>query len=202
MRFMSSQPATSKKPAPILQQDQEAQILESSRPIFRISSKVVLLLALGILIWQRNFVIHAPVWYVRSHWADRSDFYLGSTNGVPNRNLVQQARNYLTDVDHVDASGNITTPEALKPLGIRLNMAWFRHHAPDRVDYNPFISDGRYVVSWLYYPGCQKTIRPALLSDTDWFNMRGTPCYPLCQVTVRMNPDLRLTSIKMDAVQS
>jgi len=151
--------------------------------------------------WQWRFLLHAPGWLVRRQAADRSDLYLGKTNGIPNRSLVDQARNYLSDVDHVDGSGNITTPEALRPLGVHLDMAWFRHHAPDSVDFNPFLSDGRFVVSWLYYPGCQKTITPSLRTDTDWYNLRGRPCFPLCRVSVRMASDLKLTTIKLDVVQ-
>jgi hypothetical protein len=160
-----------------------------------------LLIVASVLIWQWRLIAHAPVWLVRRQAADRSDLYLGHTNGIPNRNLVEQARNYLTDVDHVDASGNVTAPEALRPLGVHLDMAWFRHHAPDSVDFNPFLSDGRFVVSWLYYPGCQKTIKPSLRTDTDWYSLRGRPCFPLCKVSVRMDSDLRLTTIKLDVAQ-
>jgi hypothetical protein len=153
------------------------------------------------VIWQWNFIIHAPVWLWRARASDRSDFYLGSTNAIPNKRLVQQARSYLTDVDSVDASGNLSDPESLRSLGGHLDMAWFRRHAPDVVDYNPFISDGRYAISWLYYPGCQKAIHSSVRTDTDWYTLRGRPCYPLCRLSVRMTPDLRLSSIKLDTVQ-
>ena len=169
----------------------------SRQPFF----KAIILITAGVLIWQWRFLTHAPIWLVRRQVADRSNLYQGHTNGIPNKSLVDQARNYLTDVDHVDASGNLTAPEALRPLGVHLDMAWFRHHAPDNVDFNPFLSDGRFVVSWLYYPGCQKTIKPSLRTDTDWYNLRGRPCFPLCRVSVRMGSDLKLTTIKLDIVQ-
>ncbi len=162
----------------------------------------IVLFVLGVFAWQWRNIVYGPIWLARTYWADRNDLYVGATNGIPNQSLVQQARNYLTDVDHLDASGNVTAPEVLRPLGVHLDMAWFRHHAPDSVDFNPFISQGgKFVVSWLYYPGCQKTVWKSQRADTDWCNLRGRPCFPVCRLTVLMAPDLRLTPIKVDTIR-
>ena len=201
LRFTITWPTLSYRRFQVRRQLQEEESVPPPRSFRLPIAKAIILVAACVLFWQRNFLLHAPVWLVRAHWADRSDFYLGSTNGIPNRKLVQQARNYLTDIDHVDASGNVTAPESLRTLGVHLDMAWFRRHVPDSVDFNPFLSDGRFVVSWLYYPGCQKTIRPSLRTDTDWYSLRGRPCFPLCRLSVRMMADLRLSSIKLDTVQ-
>ena len=157
----------------------------------------------GLLIWQWRYVVYAPVWWARAHWADKSDLYLGKTNGISNQTLVEQARNYLTDIDHVDASGNITAPESLRLEGVHLTMSWFRQHIPDRVDFNPFIAPGgRFVVTWLYMPGCQKTVWKSPRLDTDWYSLRGRPCYPVCRLSVVMNSDLKLTTFALTPIHS
>jgi len=163
----------------------------------------IVLIALSVLVWQWRYVVYAPVWLARAYWADRSDLYTGNTNGISNRTLAQQARNYLTDIDHVDASGNLTAPEALRPLGVHLDMSWFRRHTPDSVEFNPFISSGgTFVVTWLYVPGCQEAVWKSPRTDTDWFSLRGQACYPVCRLSVLMASDLRLTSIALNPIQS
>jgi hypothetical protein len=158
----------------------------------------LLLTALSFSAWQWRYLAYGPAWLARSRAADHSDLYVGKTNGISNLILTQQARNYLPDIDHLDASGNVSEPAFLKPLGVHIDMAWFTKHAPDRVDFNPFISSGAFVVTWLYYPGCQKTVKISSRSDTDWYSARGRPCFPACKLTVRMAPNLRLTSININ----
>jgi hypothetical protein len=163
----------------------------------------ILLISLGFLVREWRYVVYGPVWLVRAHWADRSDLYMGKTNGISNLILTQQARNYLTDIDRIDAPGNITAPEFLRPVGGHLDMKWFSHHAPDAVDFNPFISPGGlFVVTWLYYPGCEKTLKISSRTDTDWYGRRGRPCFPLCRLTVLMDSNLKLTTMKVTAFQS
>ena len=139
----------------------------------------IFLMTLGVLAWQWRYVVYEPLWLVRSHSADRSDFYMGKTNGIANKALVQQARNYLTDVDHLDASGNITSPENLRLQDVHLSIPWFIRHAPDSVDFNPFIKPGgRYVVSWLYVPGCQKTVWKSHARTRIGMAAAGSPAIP------------------------
>ena len=164
---------------------------------------LMLLVPLAFVAWQWRFVRNAPVWLARAHWADRSDLYLGSTNGIPNASLVQQARNYLADIDHLDASGNITAPEDLRRLGAHLDTAWFKRHAPDTADFNPFITPGgSFVVTWLYVPGGQKSTWKSARTDTNWYNLRGEPSYPVCKLSILMAPDLRLTSMVLSPIHS
>ena len=161
---------------------------------------LAIFIGFNILIWQRQYIINGPLWLARVHWADRSDLYLGTNNGLPNQLIVGQARNYLTDIDHLDASGNVMAPEDLRPVGVHLNSSWFKQHVPDSVNFDPFNSKGgRFEVSWLYYPGCQKTIWRSPRIDTDWYSLGGRPCFPVCRVTVLMTLDLRLTSITITA---
>jgi len=166
---------------------------------------VVLVIALlsSVMTWKWRYVVYAPPWAVRALWADRSDLYLGKTNGIPNLQLVQQARNYLAQMDQADPSGNFTMPETLRPLDIRLNAAWFQRHHPENLDYNPFLSQthGNFVVTWLYVPGCERTVWKPSKSETDWYDVQGQPCYAVCAVSVLMAPNLRLTSIKLDSVR-
>jgi len=180
-------------------QDEDAESNRPRRNWKGFLGKALLLTVLAGLLWQWRVVVYGPVWLARAHRADKSDFYLGSTNGISNRFLVLQARNYLTDMDHLDGSGNVTAPESLRPLGVHLDMAWFRHHAPDAVDFNPFLqTGGKFVVSWLYMPGCQKVIWKGSRTDTDWYSLRGRPCFPLCRVSIVMNPDLHLSSVSIN----
>jgi len=181
---------------------QEAEVVAVRRAWNRPTAAAVVLIALSLLIWKWRYVAYGPVWLARAHWADHSEFYQGSLNGISNRGLVEQARNYLTEVDRWDASGNVTAPEWLQPLNVHLDMSWFRQHAPESVDFNPFRSpEGRFTVTWLYYPGCQKAVWKSRRADTDWYSARGRPCFPECSVTVRMAPNLRLTSITVQAVR-
>ena len=166
---------------------------------------LVIVLAIAILsslfTWKWRYVLYAPQWAVRALWADHTDLYLGKTNGIPNLQIVQQARNYLTQMDQVDPSGNFTMPETLRPLDIRLKAAWFQRHHPDNLDYNPFLSQthGNFIVSWLYVPGCERMVWKPSKSDTDWYDVQGQPCYAVCAVSVLMAPNLRLTTIKLDS---
>jgi len=182
-------------------QSQEEEPARSGRAWKRYAVISIVLILLCVIARKWRYVVYGPAYLARAHWADRSDLYLGKTNAIPNRILVEQARTYLTDIDHVDASGNITAPEALRPLNVHLDMAWFKNHVPDRVDFNPFISpEGRFVVTWLYYPGCQKTVWKSPRVDTDWYNVRGRPCFPVCRVSVLMAPSLRMTDITVNAI--
>jgi len=162
----------------------------------RFGALLILFVVMNLFVWQWRYVRYAPIWLARAHWADHSDIYIGSTNGIPNTTLVQQARNYLVDIDHMDASGNITAPEELRRLGAHLDTAWFKSHAPDTVDFNPFIApNGSFVVTWLYVPGGQKSTWKSARTDTDWYNMRGEPSYPVYKLSILMAPDLRLRSM-------
>jgi hypothetical protein len=62
-------------------------------------------------------------------------------------------------------------------------------------------SEGNFSVTWLYVPGCQRTIRDSSKTDTEWYDPQGRPCYGVCQVTVRMDPHLRLASIKLNPLK-
>jgi hypothetical protein len=180
-------------------QSEEGQAPHAPRSVSRSIFLAAVLITLSLLGWQWRLVAYAPVWLIRANRADHSDLYTGSTNGISNRTLVEQARNYLSDIDHVDASGNLTVPEALRPLGVHLAMSWFRHHAPDSLEFNPFKGPkGAFTVSWNYVPGCQEALWASAGSDTDWYSLRGRPCYPICRLSIVMAPDLRLTSMALN----
>lgn len=164
---------------------------------------LALALALSAGLWKWRYIVYTPVWAARAHWEDRSDLYVGKTNDIPNLNLVQQARNYLTQINQIDPSGNITAPSSLQ--GLPLDIPWFQKHHPERVDYNPFVtydnSAGSYVVTWRYIPGCQQTIWKSSKHDTDWYDLQGRPCYASSLVSVFMDRDLKLTTIKVRPAQ-
>jgi hypothetical protein len=164
---------------------------------------LALAVAFSACAWKWRYLVYGPVWAARAHWADRSDLYVGKTNDIPNLNLVQQARNYLTQINQVDPSGNITDPASLQ--GVRLDIPWFQKHHPEKVDYNPFLSydnnEGSYVVTWRYNPGCQETVWKSPQPDTDWFDPQGRPCYASSLVSVFMDRDLKLTALKMRPAQ-
>jgi hypothetical protein len=94
----------------------------------------------------------------------------------------------------LDASGNIT-PDDLKSEGAHLDLEWFKHHHPISVDFNPFLPGGSFVVTWRYVPGCQASSSGR---DTTWRDMQGKACTVICNLSVLMTPDMRLTSIKVD----
>lgn len=158
---------------------------------------VTLFLVAGI--WNWRYLVYEPVWLVRAHYADRSDLYLGKINNLSNLQLVQQARNYLSDLNRTDASGNLTSPEPFRAQGIHISTKWFERHPPDSVDFNPFEPSGQgsYSVSWRYFPGCQQTIGNSLKTRSDWFDRKGQPCSPVCLVSVFMDPNLKLTAVRL-----
>lgn len=168
--------------------------------------KVIAFLAMaGILAagaWKWRYVVYGPVWMARAAWADHTDLYDGNTNGIPNKDLVWQARNYLSQVKAMDSGGNIVAPEILREQGVHLSVSWFKRHAPELLDFNPFMpaSEGNYVVSWLYVPGCQKAVWKSSRTDADWYDAQGQPCYGVCKVSVYMDPHLKLTVIKLDPI--
>jgi hypothetical protein len=157
---------------------------------------IALLIAVCALVWQWRFVVYAPAWLMSAYWADRSDLYSVSTNGISNRALVEQARKYLTDIDHADASGKVTAPEALRPLRVHLDIAWFARHSPVGWEYDPLMAPKRpYTVTWDYVPGCQEAVWDSSDENTDWYDLRGRPCHPAGRLSIVMASDLRLTSI-------
>ena len=171
------------------------------------AGKIVALLAAVALLsagaWKWRYVVHGPVWLARAVWADHSDLYAGKTNGIPNKEVVWQARNYLSQLKEIDTGGNLMAPEALRAAGVHLQVSWFKKHAPDVVDYNPFVSAaaGNFVVAWLYVPGCQKAVWKSSRTDADWYDAQGQPCYGVCKVSVFMDPHLKLTALKLDPLQ-
>lgn len=157
-----------------------------------------LVLVLGAMMWKWRTVIYGPMWLIRAHAADRGDIYIGRTNGVSNRELTMRARAYLTDVNQLDASGNIT-PVELRAMGEHIDLSWFKTHHPETVTFNPFMAPkGSFIVSWLYVPGCQKSMRGVAKPGTQWFDKEGRPCGPICNLSVMMAPDFRLTAVKVD----
>jgi len=161
--------------------------------------RILLVLCAAVGIWKWRYVVYGPAWVVRSRFADKSDLYEGKRNNLGNLQIVQQARNYLSDLNRIDASGNLTSPEALRTQGIRISEKWFERHHPDSVEFNPFAptTEGNYAVTWRYFPGCQETLRTSLKTRTDWFDRQGQPCSPACLLTVFMDPQLKLRTVKI-----
>lgn|GEM_PF-5829547 len=183
--------------------DRRETLAGDERPPFWTPTKkrfmlAVIVLLSGLLLWEWKYVVNAPIWLARATHRDRSDIYKGKTNGFSNRELVLQARAYLTQINQLDASGNITSPESMRPLGVTIDVKWFQHHAPDSVDFNPFdASGGSYIISWRYVPGCQKAVWKPAKSTTDWYDLKGQPCYGLCWVSIVMTSDHRLNAVKI-----
>ena len=157
---------------------------------------IIFFLAAGLLIWQWRFVVYSPLWLARRALADHFSIYDGKTNGIPNRDIVLQARNYITDANLADPSGNLNSPEALRPLGERIHYSWFHHYAPVNVDFDGFARPkGHFIVDWLYVPGCQRGV--SLAAQANWFDAKGQPCTPLCRIRVEMTPDLRFIGLQI-----
>jgi len=164
----------------------------------------ILILAAALFLvggaWKWRTIVHGPTYLLRSHWSDRTDLYKGKTNGLSNHDLVLQARNYLTEVNMLDASGNIT-PEALRSEGDHIDLNWFKRHHPVSVDFNPFTSKGgNFVVTWRYVPGCETSAWKSGRMDMPWYDAQGKRCSVICNLSVVMEPDLRLLGIKIDPV--
>jgi hypothetical protein len=161
----------------------------------------ILGIALGIGCWLgRHYAINTPLWLYRASMADQSDLYAGKTNGIANRDIVIAARNYLAQFQAIEVAGKSITASELGNLGITIDPAWFNHHHPIAVDTNPFSpnSQDAFIVSWVYAPGCQKiTRRVESKPGSDWFNLKGQPCYGTHTVSVSMTSDLRLTRIRL-----
>jgi len=188
-----------------VEERRQTSVLETVRST-RTGKIVALLAAVVVLsagVWKWRYVVYGPVWLARASWADHTDLYTGKTNGIPNKDLAWQARNYLAQIKTSDVAGNLMAPEALRETGNHLQVSWFKKHHPDIVDYNPFVSaaDGNFVVSWLYVPGCQKAVWKSSRTDADWYDAQGQPCYGICKVSVFMDPHLKLTALKLDPVQ-
>jgi len=158
----------------------------------------ILVIGLGLMMWKWRTVVYGPLWLVRAHAADRGDIYIGRTNGVSNRELTMRARAYLSDVNQLDTSGNIT-PVELKALGETVDLSWFKAHHPETVTFNPFVAPkGSFIVTWRYFPGCQKSLHGVAKPETMWFDKQGRPCGAVCNLSVMMAPDFRLTGVKVD----
>jgi len=157
-------------------------------------------LVIGIVGWYFRAYVNAPVWVLRALWADHSDIYLGKTNGMPNRALVDAARQYLKQFTQIEVNGKTISASQFETLGIYLKPAWFFRHHPDSVDYNPFApaDQGNFTVTWTYAPGCQSVIKK-ISNDprSNWFDIKGQPCFGTYSVAVFMAPNLKLTKIRL-----
>jgi hypothetical protein len=163
---------------------------------------LLFIVILSTMIYKWRYVVYSPIWVARTFWADRSDLYKGRTNGISNKDLVWQARNYLSQLKEVDGGANLMAPEILRQQGAHLSISWFKKHVPDVVDYNPFMADGKghFIVTWLYAPNCQKAVWKSSKLDADWYDVQGQPCYGVGRVSVFMDADQKLTTIKIDPI--
>jgi hypothetical protein len=160
-----------------------------------------IVVGVSLLYWR--YSINIPLWLVRATAADRSDIYLGKTNGIPNRALVQSARGYLHDIPQSQLANKLLSSAQFESLGIQLDAAWFARHRPDSVTYDPFAPEtrGNFIVTWIYHPGCQRVLgKTSFRGVADWFDLKGSPCYGGYAVSIYMAPNLRLTDIKIDAL--
>jgi hypothetical protein len=156
-------------------------------------------IAVGISLLFWRYSINIPMWLVRAAAADRGDIYLGKTNGIQNRVLVQAARGYLHDIPQSQLANTLLTSAQFQSLGISLDAKWFARHAPDSVTYDPFApgTQGNFIVTWFYRPGCQRVVGKTSRGASDWFDLKGAPCFGGFAVSVYMEPNLRLTDVKI-----
>lgn len=154
----------------------------------------------GVAIWRWRYVVNIPIWLYRAHFADYTDLYKGTTNGLSNQSLVQTAREYVKQFTQVEVSGKPENAVRMQAAGISLNAKWFASHHPETVDFDPFTPPkaGHFGVTWIYAPGCQRVVKriPAQ-PGPDWYDLKGDPCYGTYAVSVWMSPQLKPISIKI-----
>jgi len=197
LRFMTESPADRRRPKDRRHFWTPGEHQTPYTPWLQGVKSGLLVLFLGTLLWQWRTVVYGPLWLVRAHYADHGDIYLGSTNGVENRDLTLRARNYLAQINQLDGSGNIT-PEELRAAGIHIDLDWFKDHRPESVTYNPFYEKGNFVVTWPYVPTCQRAKSSATPTGSRWYDRKGRACPVICNLSVYMAPDFQLNSIKID----